>query len=334
MDRQEKNSIRQSTKITVLGCGRWGTFHAWYTHSLGYSVTLWGRPGSGHLQELQETHRNEYLALPESVVLTHDLAAALQEADIVIISISAQQLRALVSQMMETGIALAERRFVLCMKGLEISTGKCLTEVFGDVAGQEVPVAVWVGPGHVQEFLRGVPNCMVMAAKDMELAHELVGVFHSPLIRFYYGEDLLGTEIGAAAKNVMGLAAGMLDGFGYGSLKGALMARGTRELSRLVEALGGNPMTIYGLSHLGDYEATLFSMHSNNRRFGEDFVSGQKFEKLAEGVYTAQALLKLAETTGLELPICQTVNAIIQEGADPQEALTKLFLRPVKAELE
>ena len=334
MDRQEKNSIRQSTKITVLGCGRWGTFHAWYAHSLGYSVTLWGRPGSGHLQELQETHRNEYLTLPESVVLTHDLAAALQEADIVIISISAQQLRALVSQMMETGIALAERRFVLCMKGLEISTGKCLTEVFGDVAGQEVPAAVWVGPGHVQEFLRGVPNCMVMAAKDMELAHELVGVFHSPLIRFYYGEDLLGTEIGAAAKNVMGLAAGMLDGFGYGSLKGALMARGTRELSRLVEALGGNPMTIYGLSHLGDYEATLFSMHSNNRRFGEDFVRGQKFEKLAEGVYTAQALLKLAETTGLELPICQTVNAIIQEGADPQEALTKLFLRPVKAELE
>ena len=334
MDRQEKNSIRQSTKITVLGCGRWGTFHAWYAHSLGYSVTLWGRPGSGHLQELQETHRNEYLTLPESVVLTHELAAALQEADIVIISISAQQLRALVSQMMETGIALAERRFVLCMKGLEISTGKCLTEVFGDVAGQEVPVAVWVGPGHVQEFLRGVPNCMVMAAKDMELAHELVGVFHSPLIRFYYGEDLLGTEIGAAAKNVMGLAAGMLDGFGYGSLKGALMARGTRELSRLVEALGGNPMTIYGLSHLGDYEATLFSMHSNNRRFGEDFVRGQKFEKLAEGVYTAQALLKLARTIGLELPICQTVNAIIQEGADPQEALIKLFLRPVKAELE
>ena len=93
-------------------------------------------------------------------------------------------------------------------------------------------------------------------------------------------------------------------------------------------------MTVYGLSHLGDYEATLFSVHSNNRRFGEDFVSGQKFEKLAEGVYTAQALLKLAETTGLELPICQTVNAIIQEGADPQEALTKLFLRPVKAELE
>ena len=107
MDIQEKNSIQQSTKITVLGCGRWGTFHAWYAHSLGYSVTLWGRPGSGHLQELQETHRNEYLTLPESVVLTHDLAAALQEADIVIISISAQQLRSLVGQMVATGLALA-----------------------------------------------------------------------------------------------------------------------------------------------------------------------------------------------------------------------------------
>ena len=334
MDRREKNSTQQSTKITVLGCGRWGTFHAWYANSLGYSVTLWGRPGSGHLQELLETRHNEYLTLSESVVLTQDLAAALQDADIVIISISAQQLRTLMEQIVETGLALAERKFVLCMKGLEISTGKRLTEVFGDVAGQEVPVAVWVGPGHVQEFLRGVPNCMVMAARDIGLAHELVDIFHSPLIRFYYGEDLLGTEIGAAAKNVMGLAAGMLDGFGYGSLKGALMARGTKELSRLIEALGGNPMTVYGLSHLGDYEATLFSAYSNNRRFGEDFVRGQKFEKLAEGVYTAQALLKLARTTGLELPICQTVNAIIQDGADPQEALTKLFLRPVKAELE
>ena len=320
-------------KVAVLGCGRWGSFHAWYAQRIGHQVMLWGRKGSKHLQALQETRQNEYLTLPETVELTDDLAAAVAFADILIISISAQKLREFCRQLKALS-QLDAKKFVLCMKGLEISTGKRLTTVVAEELGTDKQVAVWVGPGHVQDFVREIPNCMVIAAKEMQLTRELVNAFASPLIRFYYGEDLLGTEIGAAAKNVMGLAAGMLDGFGYGSLKGALMARGTRELSRLIEALGGNPMTVYGLSHLGDYEATLFSEHSNNRRFGEDFVRGQKFEKLAEGVYTAQALLKLAETTGLELPICQTVNAIIQEGADPQEALTKLFLRPVKAELE
>ena len=119
-------------------------------------------------------------------------------------------------------------------------------------------------------------NSVEKAALLKSALSNLPHSFSSSLIRFYYGEDLLGTEIGAAAKNVVGLAAGMLDGFGYGSLKGALMARGTRELSRLIEKMGGDKMTIYGLSHLGDYEATLFSPHSNNRRFGEDLIIGYR----------------------------------------------------------
>lgn len=193
-------------------------------------------------------------------------------------------------------------------------------------------VAVWVGPGHVQDFVRGIPNCMVIAAREMKLTRELVDTFSSPLIRFYYGEDLLGTEIGAASKNVIGLAAGMLDGFGYSSLKGALMARGTHELSRLIEAMGGDRMTVYGLSHLGDYEATLFSPHSNNRRFGEDLITGKPFAKLAEGVYTVEALMDLSREFHVELPICATVYAIIHDHKDPKEQLTQLFLRATKSE--
>jgi glycerol-3-phosphate dehydrogenase (NAD(P)+) len=175
---------------------------------------------------------------------------------------------------------------------------------------------------------------MVIAAKEMQLTREIVNAFASPLIRFYYGEDLLGTEIGAAAKNVMGLAAGMLDGLGYSSLKGALMARGTKELSRLIEKMGGDRMTVYGLSHLGDYEATLFSPFSNNCRFGEEFVKGKNFGKLAEGVYTVTALMDIAREYHLELPICATVNAIINEGKSHQEELLKLFLRDKKSEQE
>ena len=318
-------------KVTVLGCGRWGSFHAWYADFIGHDVMLWGREGSRHLQELKETRANEYLELPESVTLTDDLQAAVDYSDVIVISISSQQLRSFGAQLKALG-NLAGMRFVLCMKGLEIGTGKRLSEVFHESVGAEVPVAVWVGPGHVQDFIRKIPNCMVIASDDMDLTKELVDSFSSSLIRFYYGEDLLGTEIGAAAKNVVGLAAGMLDGFGYGSLKGALMARGTRELSRLIEKMGGDKMTIYGLSHLGDYEATLFSPHSNNRRFGEDLILGKPFAKLAEGVYTVEALMELSQKYQVELPISATVYEIVHHHKDPKEQLTQLFLRQTKSE--
>lgn len=318
-------------KIAVLGCGRWGTFHAWYANHIGHQVMLWGRPGSKHLQELEMQHANEYLTLPDAVQLTDDLEQALRYADTLIISISSQQLRSFGQQLKELG-GLERKKFVLCMKGLEIGTGKRLTTVLGEAIGTDQQIAVWVGPGHVQDFIRGIPNCMVIAAKELKVTKELVDAFSSPLIRFYYGEDLIGTEIGAAAKNVIGLAAGMLDGFGYGSLKGALMARGTRELSRLIEKMGGDKMTVYGLSHLGDYEATLFSPHSNNRRFGEDLITGKPFTKLAEGVYTVDALMDLSRDFHVELPICATIYEIVHNHQDPREQLTQLFLRSTKSE--
>lgn len=315
--------------ITVLGCGRWGSFHAWYANRIGHNVTLWGRCGSKNLAALQNTRANEYLTLPPEVRLTDNLTSALDSAKTVIISVSAQSLRILAQQLAAENID--GKKFVLCMKGLETGTGKRLSVVFAEEMG-EVPTAVWVGPGHVQDFLRQIPNCMVISSAHLSLTKELVDIFGSPLIRFYYGEDLLGTEIGAAAKNVIGLAAGMLDGMTYGSLKGALMARGAKELSRLVGKMGGDPMTVYGLSHLGDYEATLFSPHSNNRRFGEELVQGRKFAKLAEGVYTAEAILHLGKTYGADLPICRTVYEITSLGKDPRAELTRLFLRPTKSE--
>ena len=182
--------------ISVLGCGRWGSFHAWYADHIGHTVTLWGRKGSGHLAALMEQRKNEYLTLPESVKLTDDLREAVSAADIVVISISSQQLRAFCRDLAALGLDLSGKRFVLCMKGLEIGTGKRLTTVFYEELGSAMRVAVWVGPGHVQDFVRGIPNCMVIAAREMKLTRELVDTFSSPLIRFYYGEDLLGTEIG------------------------------------------------------------------------------------------------------------------------------------------
>lgn len=318
-------------KISIIGCGRWGSFHAWYSSKIGHTVKLYGRATSKNMQMLESTRGNEYLKLPENVQLTKNLEDAINFASVIIISVGTQNFRALLEEIKSLNINLAEKKFVLCMKGLESKTGKRLSTIFEEIL-QSKNVAVWVGPGHVQDFVRRIPNCMVMTSPNEKLTREVVEIFKSPLIRFYYGTDLIGIEIGAAAKNVIGIAAGMLDGFNCTSLKGALMARGTVELSRLVESLGGDKMTVYGLSHLGDYEATLFSNHSRNRKFGEDFVQNKKFDKLAEGTETVIALMELSKSTGVELPICRAVFKIIYENADPEEQLMNLFMRSTKAE--
>jgi len=324
-------------KISILGCGRWGSFHAWYSNNIGHEVMLYGRESSKNMQQLMSSRQNDYLTLSQTVHLTNDLKEAVDFADVIIISISAQQLRTFLNQQLIECRDIQNKKFILCMKGLENHEGKRLTTVFNEEMQNKFldklpEVAVWVGPGHVQDFLKGIPNCMLMSSSDMNFTRELVEIFKSPLIRFYYGSDLIGTEIGAAAKNIIGLAAGMLDGLNCSSLKGALMARGAAELSRLVEALGGDKMTVYGLSHLGDYEATLFSKNSHNRQFGEDFVRNIPFKKLAEGVQTVSAIMKLSESLKVELPICETVYKIIHEKKDPKEQLLQLFLRSTKEE--
>ena len=138
--------------------------------------------------------------------------------------------------------------------------------------------------------------------------------------------------MGAAAKNVVGIAAGFLDGLGLSTLKGALMSRGTREVGRLIRAMGGNELSVYGLCHLGDYEATVFSPFSHNRRFGQYFVEGKPFDKLAEGYYTVEALLDLGHRYGVELPICQVVHDVLYEGVAPRAAIQNLMNRDLKGE--
>ncbi|WP_243707036.1 NAD(P)H-dependent glycerol-3-phosphate dehydrogenase [Bacillus thuringiensis] len=317
--------------ISVLGCGRWGTFIAWYANKVGHNVMLWGRENSRNYIELDETRKNDYLKLSEDIELSNSLHKTIAFAEFIIISISAQELRSFANRLNLID-EIQGKTFILCMKGLEATSGKRLSQVFSDIVGENTNMAVWIGPGHVQDFVNDIPNCMVIGSENISITKKIVQEFNSDLIRFYYGQDLIGNEIGAATKNVMGIAAGMLDGLNYSSLKGSLMARGTRELSRLVTAMGGNDLTIYGLSHLGDYEATLFSLHSHNRKFGEAFVLGQKFDKLAEGVSTVKALKELAKQYDVELPISNALYKILFESKDAKDILEELFLRPVKFE--
>lgn len=317
-------------KSTVLGCGRWGTYIAHYLNSLGHETFLWGRESSGRFNELRESRSNSYLELEPTVTIGSSLEDALAFSDRVFISISSQQLRSLCSNIKRH--PTAGKTFILCMKGLENETGLRLTEVLEQELGNEINTAVWVGPGHVQNFLNGIPSCMIIDSDSEELSRTMANELSSDLIRIYFGNDLVGTEIGAAAKNVVGIAAGMLDGLGYHSLKGALMARGASEFSRLVTAMGGDPQTVYGLSHLGDYEATLFSPYSHNRAFGEAFARSEVFEGLAEGVTTVKSLVLLSKRYDIDLPISKAVYSVLYEGLDIKDGIMKLFSRPLKQE--
>jgi len=326
-------------KISIIGCGRWGSFLSWYlSERLGYSVLMQGREGSATFEELRATHKNEYVTLPESVSFTASLTEALKYSDTVIISIGAQGLPDLMQDIKTVYTedlprnALADKTLILCMKGLLEGSGRRLSEEVRAVLGNEVGCIAWVGPGHPQDFCKGIPNCMLLASDNEQLAREYTEKLSSDLIRLYYSGDIIGCEIGAAAKNVIGIAAGILDGMGLSSLKGSLIARGPREIARLATVLGGDERSIFGLSHIGDYEATLFSQHSHNRRYGEELVNGVKFDKLAEGYYTVRSLMTLSEKTGVELPICSVVNDIVHNGRNPQEAIGALFARTIKSE--
>lgn len=318
-------------KISVLGCGRWGSCIAWYLNKIGHDVLSCGLADAPEFIRLEKTHKNDYLEFPMSIEVSSDLKKAVDRAEVIVISISSQHLRSYIAQISEHN--LDGKIIVLCMKGVEATTGKRLSEVVGEFVDEnKTPIAVWVGPGHPQDYVKGIPNCMVIDSNNQEVKENLVNEFTSELIRFYLGTDLIGSEIGAASKNVVGIAAGMLDGLGYTSLKGALMARGTREISRLIKALGGNEMSAYGLCHLGDYEATLFSPWSHNRKYGEEFVKGNKFEMLAEGVMTSKALYHLGKEFDVELPIVNAIYRVLFENEDIKSALSKLFIRSVKKE--
>lgn len=318
-------------KISVIGCGRWGTFLAWYLNKNGHEVALLGRKSSEKFKRLKSERRNDVVELNESILLSNDFEKETLKAELIVISIASQQLRSLAKRL--AGFeGIKEKTIVLCMKGLEKETGKRLSEIIREEIGTD-KVAVWVGPGHVQEFVREIPNCMVIDSENTSVRDSLIKALSGGLIRFYVGCDMIGNEIGAASKNVVGIAAGMLDGLKMSCLKGALMSRGTNEIGRLIEAMGGNRNSVYGLAHLGDYQATVFSQFSHNRTYGEKFVTHSDYKDLAEGVDTTKALKLLGEKYNVELPIVESVYQVLFEGKDALTTVKSLFLRDIKKEM-
>lgn len=319
------------TNSSLIGCGRWGTFLGWY--SVNYAqfnqVDMYDIPTSPNFIELKETRKNPYLSMTDNMFLHENIEDVLKN-DFIIISIGCQHFRSLCKQL--NGYNIAGKTFLLAMKGLESDSAKTMYQIMREEVTQPVHIAVLAGPGHVQDYMKKVPSCAVIDSDEPETTKRVIEMMQSPLIRFYFGSDLIGNQIGAALKNVIGLAAGILDGLEWYGLKGALMARAPVEVGRFIAHFGGNPKTAYGLAHLGDYEATLFSKHSHNRMFGEQFAKGEAFEKLAEGVPTLQAVKTIADKEGIDMPISQALYKAIYEKADIKSTIRSMFDRDLKQE--
>ncbi len=319
------------SKVSVIGPGRWGTFLAWYlvNYKKYNNVLLYGLENSISFQNLKKNRENEYLKIPDKLTLTSDLHKTLQ-SDYIIISIDAQNLNDLSLKLNDYD--LNNKTFILAMKGIDIKTRKRLSQIMFDNINQNIRVAVLLGPGHVQDYTRGIPNCAVIDSNEEQTKIDVVNLLRSPLMRLYYGVDLIGNEIGGAYKNVIGIGAGMLDALGWCSLKGALMSRSVVEVGRFIEKCGGNSRSASGLAFLGDFEATLFSKHSNNRLFGELFIKGEKTTKNCEGYYTLKAVYEMGREFKIELPITNTLYNIIYNGSSVDEGLNSLFGRDLKKE--
>lgn len=319
-------------QISVIGCGRWGTFLGWYAANYCVDqVLLYDIPTSPNFIELKDTRKNPYLSLSDNMFLKENIENVLASDDI-IISIGCQHLRSLAKQL--NAYNLAGKNFLLAMKGLEEPSATILVDVFKQEVTQDVHVACLGGPGHVQDYMKKVPSCAVIDSYEEEAKAHWINLLQSDLIRFYYGNDVIGNQIGAALKNVVGIAAGILDGLEWYGLKGALMARAPVEVGRLIKHFGGNPLSAYGLAHLGDYEATLFSKYSHNRTYGEMFAKGERFGKLAEGVATLKAVKLIADKENIDMPICQMLYKVIYEEADIKQSIKLLFERSLKKEFD
>ncbi|WP_460449754.1 NAD(P)H-dependent glycerol-3-phosphate dehydrogenase [Alsobacter sp. SYSU BS001988] len=323
--------------IGVVGAGAWGTALANAAAAQGRRVLLWARnpdDAAAMRASRQNARRLPGAPLAPTVEPTADLAE-MGAARAVLLAVPAQALRSVVEALalvLKQGVPV-----VVCAKGIERATGLFMTEIVADLLRGAMP-AVLSGPSFAEDVARGLPTAVVLAAPLEPAAEALAKALSSSTFRVYHGTDMRGVEIGGAAKNVLAIAAGIVAGRRLGeSAKAALTARGFAELSRFARAYGGRPETLMGLSGLGDLILTCGSAKSRNFAHGFDLGAGMAAGqagagKLAEGVFTARALVGMAQARGVEMPIATAVDRVLSGDLGIDEAIEALMTRPVKAE--
>lgn len=326
--------------ISVLGAGAWGTALAHIAASNGKKVVLWAR--EPELIGEIETKRRNTLFLPdvdlnENITPTNDQARAISKAEAVLMVIPAQYLRASCQALRP--VWPAGLPAVICAKGIEQKTGALLSEILAEELPQ-AEIAVLSGPTFAEEAAQNKPTALTLACGNEALGKELVATLGTPTFRPYYSSDVIGVQIGGAVKNVMAIAAGIVAGKKLGdNARAALITRGLAEISRLAAALGGQTYTLMGLSGLGDLVLTANSTQSRNFTVGLELGKGRGLSDIlsekrtvAEGVFTAAAVLERAARAGVEMPICEGLSRIMNENVPVDDVIQSLFARPFKNE--
>ena len=323
--------------VAVLGAGAWGVALANVAAQGRARIALWSRDPA-QAQALARDRENRLrlpgLPLAQNVAPTSDLSD-MRDAEIVLGVVPAQAMRENVRAArpnLREGAA-----FVICAKGIERESGKFISDLVAEEAPQ-VRVGVLSGPSFAADVCRGLPTAVTLAAQEEALAQQLCEQLSTKTFRLYRSTDTRGVEIGGAAKNVLAIAAGMASGRKLGaSAQAALIARGFAEVTRLGLELGARQETLMGLSGLGDIVLTCGSAQSRNYALGEALGRGEAprdaaHGKLAEGAFTAQALVEKARACGVEMPICEAVDDILCARLSVDAAIEALLMRPLKAE--
>jgi glycerol-3-phosphate dehydrogenase (NAD(P)+) len=322
------------TRIAVLGAGAWGTAIAAVVSSR-LEVALWARDAS-QAQVLAATRYNErYLpgiALPSPVSVTPDLGEALRDAALVLAATPVAGLREVLPRV--------KLPVVWLCKGFEEGTGLLPHEIAARTMGTQARCGALSGPSFAAEVARGLPCALTLASRDAAFAREAAAMLHGGRMRVYYSSDLVGVEIGGAVKNVMAIAAGISDGLGLGlNARAALITRGLAEMARLGAAMGGLAETFFGLAGAGDLILTATGDLSRNRRVGIELARGQALKDIlanlghvAEGVRSAKEVARLAKAKGVDMPVSEAVNAVLEERLTPAAAVQSLLARDPKQE--
>lgn len=327
-------------KISLLGAGSWGTALAILLANNGHEVTLWSALETEiTLLRTKREHvdRLPGVKLPDSIMISDNLEEACTDKDLIVFSVASPYVRSTAKQCadyMKPGQVI-----VNVGKGIEESTLMTLTEVLSE----ELPMAevtVLSGPSHAEEVSKGIPTTVVVGAEKKATAAFIQDIFMNEVFRVYISSDIVSIELGGALKNVIALAAGMVDGLGFGdNTKAALITRGIAEMTRLGVTMGGKKETLSGLSGLGDLIVTCTSIHSRNHNAGELIGKGYSMDEamaevkqVVEGVHSAKAARKLAKKYQVSMPIIEAVNQVLFEGKSAKEATVELLTRDRIAE--
>lgn len=328
------------SKIGILGAGTWGTAIGILLSDNGHDVTMWSKieKEAKDLDESRDNIKNLPGAiLPSEVKITLDIKEACVDKDIIVMVVASPYIR--VTSKEAAPYIKKGQIIVNVSKGLENGTLLTLADVIKDEIPQ-AEVAVMSGPSHAEEVSRRIPTTIVVGSSCKDTAHFIQDIFMNEVFRVYTSPDIVGIELGAALKNVIALAAGIIDGLGLGdNTKAALMTRGMAEITRLGVEMGGRMETFSGLSGMGDLFVTCTSKHSRNRNAGVLIGEGYSMEEVSkkvnqaiEGVNTAKAALTLAKKYNVEMPIVEQINMVLFEGKSAKDAATDLLVRDKRRE--